>query len=269
MKNTENMSIKCFFDVLGFSKSKNFGTGLFKTVQENTPEIYLNIGNNKKIKATSENIERYKLKCSEGNLYEQFGKKNIPVSNSRISFVLDNVIISMKDDQYNGEVSIADYCITDMNGYYYSFLQPAYYGIRIDNGRKNSYFLNEKIDGGLTHEFFITVEGLIKEKKNDVIMFNNTEFSTISGKIVNQNDYPLSKAEIIISKGKDIVSYIITKDDGNYRFSLKNDIYDVRIRGDNQSVKIIKNFNFDCKNGFINGLSQITNLYSKSDWIYI
>jgi len=195
--------------------------------------------------------------------------RNIPVVNVRVSFIDDNVVIDKSDTEYEGERIVSDYCITDTNGQYTVYLIPGVYTIRIDFGKNSKYFLNQIVSDGLKNQFYYTIKGLVKTKYQDVIVFTNTDERMIIGTMVDQNKKPLINAELIITQNNKVIVYLKTDKRGRYMFVLDDGIYDLRIRAEEQPVKIIKNFNFVGTNGFKQSLDQQSNLFSTDNWLLL
>lgn len=243
---SNNILINGAFNATG-ETGKYFLKGFFEISQNNKDEVKLNIGNGKVVEISE--MSNYELTPVVGIIKEEVNGISIPIPNVRISFIKDYVVTDKSQLNYNGNRIVLDYDITDDNGEYVVFVPPGIYTIRIDGGKYAEYFTNQVIKNGLQHEFYITIDGLIKSKHEDVIELCDYEEKIITGLIIDQNEKPLLGAEIIISKGKEVITYIKTDNEGKYQFAIKEGVYDIRLRGPKQSVKIIKNYNFNMKSG--------------------
>ncbi len=77
--------------------------------------------------------------------------------------------------------------------------------------------------------------------------------------MINQNN-SFTPFEIIISNKDNVFVRYITKEDGKYRFALKNGTYDVRIKSD-KYFKLLKNINFTEQDDFVKLISGDNNEY--------
>jgi hypothetical protein len=272
MNSAQGVITNVFVDIIGDSCEHKF-YGVFDLVNEVTKfKRILHLGNQDITFDSSKifDINQYRPLPTIGIIKETINGKEIPIPNARVSFIDDNVVVDKQSTEYEGERIVVDYCMTDKNGQYIVFIKPGTYTIRIDSSKGSKYFLNQNVDPGLKNQFYYSIDGLIKEKHDDIIMFCETDENMVFGTMVDQNGKPLIDAEIIITQNNSIIVYAITDDNGQYQFVLKDDIYDIRFRADNQSIKVLKGFNFSSKNGFATSLSQQSNLFMQNpSWLLI
>lgn len=246
-----------FVDVIGASKKKIINC-VFDVV--NTSEIVLKTYcgkdfNNKNIPIDSTLIPTPAI----GKIQDNNGNG---LAGVKVSFIKDYIVTDQSINQKGAVQIIIDYCITDTNGQYIVFIEPGIYTIRIDGGQAPQIFTNQEITTGLQNQYYYLIDkGLIQKKYSDIIEFSGTTKRLIYGEMINQSKQPLINSEIIISQNNVVISYIKTDNNGKYFFAIDNGIYDVRIRGPKQPVKIIKNFNFEDGKGFMKVISEQFNLF--------
>lgn len=179
-----------------------------------------------------------------------------PLGGVKVSFIKDYVVSDANIKQRNGVQTVIDYSITDGNGQYYVFVEPGIYTIRIDGGQAPQIFANQEITSNFYQYYYHIKKGGIKKKYNDVIEFYGTDKRQISGQMLDQNKRPIKNAEIIITEGPIVKTYIKTDINGKYSFAIENGTYDIRIRASNKPVKYIQNFNFEDGKGFMTTLKE-------------
>jgi len=256
-----------FVDVMGTSKKKIIYC-MFDVV--NTSEIVLTTYcgkdfNDKNIPIDPTLIPTPaigKIQDSDGN----------GLAGVKVSFIKDYIVTDKNINQKGAVQIVVDYCITDINGQYMVFIEPGIYTIRIDGGQAPQIFTNQEVTMGLQNQYYYLIDkGLIQKKYSDVIEFNGITKKLVYGEMISQNKRPLIDTEIVISQNDVIVAYIKTDKSGKYNFAIDNGIYDVRIRGPKQPIKIMKDFNFEDGKGFMEVIGEQSNLFkaSHSDVIII
>lgn len=155
--------------------------------------------------------------------------------------------------------TINDECNTDINGYYYPIIENGNYSVNIIGGKYSRLIHNQYFETNIVDNFYLDIEGLIKERNGGTLTIYNSDYKLIVGKIVNQNNVSMP-FEIIVSKDDKVFAKYITNEDGKYRFALKHGIYDVRIKSD-KYFKLLKNINFTENDDFVNLISGDNNEY--------
>jgi hypothetical protein len=185
--------------------------------------------------------------------YIKDGDSGVPYV--RVSFIKNGVTI--------------DYYTTGSDGKYAAFIEPGVYDIKINSNSYNTTHQSVEIKEGLKSQFYYTIKSTVVNRYDDVIEFNGTSKKLITGVMTNQDHKVLSNVEIIISQDDKVVTYFKTNKNGKYNFALDNGNYDVRIRGNNKPIKIIKDFNFESGKGFFTEIKQKYNTFGREDWIWI
>jgi protocatechuate 3,4-dioxygenase beta subunit len=236
------------FNVVGATISSTW-QGIFDAVIDNGENdiVKLNIGKGRSVNI--DKLNQYTLTPVIGTITENVNGEEIPIPNVRVSFIKDFVVINNTQLNYNGNKTVVDYDMTDEDGEYVVFIEPGTYTIRIDGGKYAEYFTNQVITEGLKNEFYVTIDGLIQHKCEDIIELCNFEEKIVTGFMIDQNEKPLANAEIIITKDKEIITYCKTDNDGKYQFAIKEGIYNIRLRGPKQSVKIMYDYDFRADSG--------------------
>jgi hypothetical protein len=241
----DNFIIHGFVDVTGSSNIKTI-KAMFDVVSTSdiVMPLYQKDYNNKEIPTEEIIIPE----ATTGII--QDGDNN-PLEGVKVSFIRDYVVSDANVRQRNGFQTVIDYSITDMNGKYTVFVEPGIYTIRIDGGQLPQIFNGQEIVSNFKQYYYCVKKGVIRKKYNDVIEFYGTDKKQIFGQILDQNKKPIENAEILITEGSIIKTYIKTDSNGKYAFAIENGIYDVRIRASNKPVKYIKDFNFEDGKGFM------------------
>lgn len=154
--------------------------------------------------------------------------------------------------------TLYDQCFTQ-NNIYEVFLPNGVYDFNIKCNNTKRQFRDVEITRGV-QPFYSNIDfGNIYERFEDVyvILDRKQRHYQIYGKLISENDKPIQNAEIIFSQNGKMVLYTTTDEFGNYRFILdENGIYDIRVRANNFPLKIIRDFNYDRRKGFIKQLRE-------------
>jgi hypothetical protein len=261
---TKNL-FHAFVDIHGGSTKRTFH-GLIDVVHSDDTKIILTNGN-KELDINDK--EQYRPQPVKGVINDSKNNNNIPVSNTRITFIKDFVVDNKNNQDYEGKKTIIDRAITNSNGEYIVFVPPGQYTIKVDNDKYTKYFKNQKVKEGLINQFYYLVDSTIKEKNKDVIKFHNTDKNLIQGVMLNEHNNPISNAEIIITKNDIVITYIKTDSNGKYKFALEKGVYDIRIRQNKKDIKILNDFNFDPNNGFVESLKEQFYQIQRGDLVWI
>ena len=242
-----NINIAGFVDIYGQETSYNIH-GIVDIVDRSNVDYKL-YKNNKIYSITNPddayiNIKKYQLTSGEEKL-----------NNVKLQFIKGLI-----ENQTNVKTqNIKDECITDQEGYYYPILDDGNYSINIIGGKYSRLIHNQYFETNIDNKFYIDIDGLIKERNGGTLTIYDSDYKLIVGKIINQNKKTVP-SEIIVSQDDKIFVRYITDENGNYRFALKNGVYDIRIKSD-KYFKLIKNVNFSENIDFIKLISGDINEY--------
>lgn len=239
-----------FFDVIGSSK-KQVIKAAFDVVS--TSDIIMQL-HQKDYNNNEVPVEKIIMPESVVGIIKD--ENDNPLGGVKVSFIKDYIVSDTNIRQRNGFQTVVDYSITDGNGQYNVFVEPGIYTIRIDGGQAPQIFVNQEIVSNFNQYYYHIKKGGIKKKYNDVIEFYGTDKRQISGQMLDQNKRPIKNAEIIITEGPIVKTYIKTDSNGKYSFAIENGTYDIRIRAANKPVKYIPNFNFEDGKGFMTILKE-------------
>lgn len=159
---------------------------------------------------------------------------------------------------------IKDKVITDKSGKYTSYINNGIYDIKIEYNGKTESIKNQDITDGLSEEYYYIVKGDIKKKLKSTYIMVDDFARNIELKYINQYGN-LINGEIVISKDNDLIVYRKIYEDGSM-FALEPDIYDIRLKADNINTIIIRNFEFDEQDDFID---KLINYLLNNDIIYV
>lgn len=151
---------------------------------------------------------------------------------------------------------IVDKCVSNSEGKYIAFVENGIYDIKIEINGYIDILKNQEITDGITQEHYYTIDSTINKKigKSTYIM-NKYPARMINVSLLNEYGNFIN-GDLIITQNNNLIVYKKINNKNNM-FALENGIYDIRIRNKNTNVKIIKNFEFNEDDDFIEKL--ITN----------
>jgi hypothetical protein len=199
----------------------------------------------------------------------------------------DNKILVEAYDLNN---KLKDQCVTT-NYTYHLYIPSGVYNFIIKNNLNTRNFNNMSVNGIEFYYNYID-KGLISKIYGDVIeyyslmsheeveqyyksnkidlnshkytncdtAFNHHDHNIkqIFGYMKDEYNIPIQDAEIIIIHDDELVVYCKTNELGQYKFCLKNGLYDIRIRCKDKKVKILRNFFFDNNKGFFTEIKKLS-----------
>ena len=180
-------------------------------------------------------------------------KGKINLYNNRNDFPVSIVNVFNKNS-----LILYDQCYTK-NDVYSVYLPNGIYDFDIKCNNIRRQFRDVEVTRGIT-EFYSNIDfGNIYERFDDILVILDRKERNyqITGRLVSENNEPIKDAEIIFSQNEKMKLYCKTDEFGVYRFILnENGIYDIRIRAKEYPLKIIRNFNYDRRKGFIKQLKE-------------
>ena len=152
--------------------------------------------------------------------------------------------------EIHSENLIADK-VNVIDGNYTAFVRNGIYDIKVEYDNKVELVKNQEVTEGLDKEYYYIVDSLIKKKLNSTNIMHNHYARNIDISILNQYEH-LDHGELIISQNNNLIVYRII--DEKVMFALEPGIYDIRLRNEKMSVKIIKDFEFGENDDFVDKL---------------
>lgn len=242
-----NLNINGFVDIYGQQINHHI-SGIIDVV--NNSDIKYKLYKNNKIyeilNTDNVNFTLKKYQLLDGNKY---------LNNVKLQFI--NGLIENNKSILNR--TIIDECVTDEEGYYYPIIDNGNYSINIIGGKYSKLIHNQYFETNINNNFYLDIDGLVKFRNGGTLTIYNSDYKLIVGKMINQNN-SFTPFEIIISNKDNVFVRYITKEDGKYRFALKNGTYDVRIKSD-KYFKLLKNINFTEQDDFVKLISGDNNEY--------
>lgn len=258
MSNENSITLVGYFDVVGRESLHSFSC--FTNV-DNSDWTVVNLHVGEKIikNPTIYDIKRNKIIPVIGFLENDCER----FKNTKLSFIKSNILTSSF-----GNVT-KEICKTDSSGMYKAYIQPGIYNINIFINNELTELKNQVIQDGLKHEYYMLIQGPIKNKFKDTVSFVYSNYKNVYGKIVDNKFTPIENAEIIILNENGIYVYVKTDKDGNYRFAIENGIYDVKFRSDDCPMKTVNNVEINDNFGFIEQLNNVSKIFGKTKWLEI
>lgn len=251
-----NIFINGFVDIVG-DHIKRPMIGLIDIDNNYNSKTICNYGTKKFIINDIDNeFLKFSPKPYKSILYEVSNNKNIPIPGAKISFIKSNTNFIM------------DICYTNNQGEYLAYIPDGIYDILIESGKYSKKFTNKQIINALNNVFFYEDYDIIKKAIGNTLIPIKSKCKIIRGQIIDNLGYPLPDAEIIISNTNgEVMVYYKTNENGEYRFSLPEGIYDIRIRGPKHPVKIISGIHFFGDVDLIDIISNQSNLFRRGEWL--
>lgn len=255
------MKIKCCFDVTHEYIKKNISCSFDVQDDNDISYEYINVE-----KVNNQDEYNNDFNVCTGFLKED---KNTIIPNANITFLINNNnndILEKVTDGINGIINaernhtdnvkynsiIVEECKSDENGKFYAFIENGIYDIKINCGDFKTIQKNIKINDGIQGEHYYTINSLINKKiGKSTFKMNKSIAKMINLSLLNENKNFIN-GDLIISQNNKIVVY--KKIDKYSMFALENGIYDIRIRNKNTNIKIIKNFEFNENDDFVEKL---------------
>jgi hypothetical protein len=180
---------------------------------------------------------------------------------------------------------VYDYTFTDENGFYFLYLENGVYDIRIEGQTYNRTIRDYKVIDGIKEYRTNIVNGQIKKRIYDSIEFANYDENgfylidngerLINGIILDEHNKPFEGAEIVVAKvdeinnNREIVAFVKTNKNGEYRFKLSRENYDIIIRSPKHNAKIVRNYLFDPDKGFMEQVIKNSLMFRKGgEWLW-
>ena len=257
MAYSKQVTFQASFYVIGRQSSHEWNC-FFDIVSDEKFLLDLHTNNTVIHNPTNLDLVRYKIKPVSGILQN----KDKSYINTKLEFIKMNEINSSF-----GNV-ISDICYTDKGGRYNAYITSGIYNIDIFINNQKITKRNVNVQSRLKYEYYFTVSGMIYKKYKDVVQFHGTDYKMIYGKLVDNKNTPIEKAEIIIINDDGLCVYRKTDNDGNYNFALKNGRYKVKIRSKNSPIKST-DIELDDMHGFGEQIGSNSILFNKKQMIYL
>ena len=251
-----SITLDCYFNVIG-RLSHHEHKCFFRVTDSKYYDLFLHTNNTVFKNPQEIDFRRYTVKPLVG--YIANGEKTY--TNTKIEFV------KMNEKRSTLGNVVSEVCYSDNGSKYYAFIEPGLYDINIFVNNQRTTKRNIDIKNALNFQYYKTVNGLIRKKYKDTVMFCGTDYKMVFGELVDNKNTPIVNAEIIvINKDNSVNTYIKTDEDGKYSFAIKNGKYKVKIRSQFSTVKTT-DIEIDDRNGFYEQLTSDSILFSKKSML--